>query len=117
MFTEETLEEVWKQVRNYSNDHMGIKYGDDFPVVATILSKNKYFITMGGLMQVLSLMHLAGREKEAQTNPEGLADEVLTKPSFLHEHFAQMFYLGYKLGKADAEKEILERMTKDVDRM
>lgn len=112
MFTAETLEMTWKRMKDYEREHFGLRFGDDFGAIAAILRQNEGFMSLGGIMTMLAALEMGGISREMQTASEsakaGLVNDLMKKPSGVHNTLAELFYLGYQLGRQTREVDVLE---------
>lgn len=112
MITPEQLEHTFKEVREYEKINFGIRFGEDFPTIAGLLSKSKSFRDMHIAAAALGLMHALVVSSEKKSNPTADPTEILEKGSPFKEIMAEMFYAGYKLGRQVAEVDALENLNK-----
>lgn len=110
MFSQETLEKVWSEVTDYEKVNFGLKYGPDYPQIASILAKSKTFMINGGLVLLAATLEASSRAEKVKKDPQSAASEVFEKAGPTHEALAQMFYVGYKLGREEAERAYLSKM-------
>ena len=106
--TVERLDEVIREVGNFEQTHLGVKYGADFPAIAAILMASEQFT---GMAMALGMMALLGnfdiqqirRKYSALEHPQAIEEvkEVVKRPQL--NALAEMFYIGYRLGKQETE--------------
>ena len=117
MITKECIESTWKEIHEYEQTHFGLKFGDDFPLISSILVQSKDFLSLGAitnLLAALDMSSMAQRMKQSTTDSErvNVTNDLMDKPGHIHNTLAEMFYLGYRLGKQTKENEILENLNK-----
>src|SRR5271169_5245502 len=108
-----TIDHELVSVDQYANQNFGLTAGPDFPQFASALLESKAcmgrikVVTMIGMLGALSLPKFS-TPGEPMTDAQ--ATEFFSK-SALREPLATLFYAGYRVGKARAEQELLEKMT------
>ena len=94
-------------MREFETNHFGLKYGADFPQVAELLRQNKNFMSTGMMVSMLSALEMGSIGRELKDKPESergkFTEDLLAKPNTTHSTLAEIFYLGYQLGKQNAE--------------
>lgn len=102
MFTTENFDSVWKEISEYERDHFGTRFGADYQAVAQAIGASKHFMERGNITAVLAAFGL---------KPPAEGDtEWMQQPRHIHQCLAEIFYLGYRLGKTDAEVELLQKI-------
>lgn len=103
----EVFDDIARQVSDFEKLNLGIKYGLDFSEFAKVLTESKFFlervevVTLMGMMATL-LLPKGKHDREAM--------EKVLQDSPIKSVVAELLYLGYKLGRKDAEIEQLEDM-------
>jgi hypothetical protein len=114
MFTTEELEATWKQLSEYERNHFGLKFGADFPAVAEILRQSKQFLTLGNIVTMLAAMDMSALHQDMrgadETARRAKASEFMERPNTMHSQLAEIFYLGYELGRKTGEITALEKI-------
>lgn len=112
MFTSELLEQSWSEMSQYERDHFGLKFGDDFGLIAQALRANERFMHIGGIALMLSALELSGlkSEMEKAADKDSCAKRIIEQPNNLHNIMAEVFYLGYRIGKKEGETLNLEKL-------
>jgi hypothetical protein len=116
-FTVEELEATWRRISEFERDNLGQRFGPDFVEVATLLRQSKQFMMSGAvsvLMAGLQMGELARRTLRGadETKRKRLAGELMEKPNAFHQTLAELFYLGFEMGRHSREVETLEKMAK-----
>lgn len=115
VFTTESLETTWKQIREFEREHFGLKFGEDFPLIAKVLQSSEHFMSLGAVTSLMAGMEMHSVAKEIQAFPgegENKAKDWMTKASHVHGTLAEMFYLGYEMGRRSGEIQQLEDLAK-----
>lgn len=115
VLTLDKVESTWKKLADYERDNFGLKFGPDFATIAAVLRQSKQFMSLGGLTTMLAAMEMSSlsqQMKSATSEDERkiVAEDLLNKPSSIHNTLAEIFYLGYELGKQNAEVASLEQL-------
>jgi hypothetical protein len=105
--TVELIGERIKFCQEYEKENLGLKNGPDFPEVARLLMACKEFEGVAMMTSVMGMMPMLGKRPE---NPDEKEDFMRALKSSTKEPLAMMFYIGYRLGKAEAETADLERL-------
>jgi hypothetical protein len=98
IFTKDDVERIGQEIAEFEKLLPGVKYGEDFSVLALTLLGTKQFdsltltATMMGLLGVITLKHKEGEKDDEFMNE-------VKKNSPLREILLQAVYLGYRLGK------------------
>jgi hypothetical protein len=112
--TNELLEQTWKHLREFEQEHFGLKYGEDFPAIAELLRNNKQFMNLGMITKMLGSFELSGLQREFEgkneSEKQSLVTDLMNRPGHVHGTFAELFYLGYVIGKAEGETTQLEKL-------
>lgn len=116
MPTTEQIDRLIEEVRGYEKLNYGLKFGEDFPLVARALKESHHFeayTTLLAMMNAVTGMKVkALANKYAPGDPKG-DEEVLNMMKDANiGTLMEVFYIGYKLGKQEQEVTALENLTK-----
>lgn len=100
----ETIENIFKDMKEYGKGNFGVRCGEDFPTIAKALVETEAFksLSSAGIAMVM-LTAIMGDKK---ASGEKRTDEILEMAP-LKNPLAEAFYAGYKLGKAQTEVQSL----------
>jgi hypothetical protein len=119
MITAEDVKLLSEQLGKYEETSFGVKYGEDFPVIARIVGESgivdnaTVVLMLSGMLLPLSLPDelrkraSAGDPQASKEIADRFKNDPLTKSEVL-----RLVYLGYRLGRKDAETEQLEKLVK-----
>lgn len=111
MLTAKLIDERIKFARDYEKSNLGIKNGPDFADLARILMESKEFDGLSLSCSLMAMLPMMTRKPVMPTEGER-EDFVKEMSSGSREPLALMFYIGYRLGKAESETSQLEHMGK-----
>jgi len=99
--TKDDVERIGKEISEFEKLLPGVKYGEDFSVLAMTLLGTKQF---DSLTQTATMMGLLGAltmkpPKEGEGNEKEKFMDKLTKDSPMRETLLHAIYFGYRLGK------------------
>lgn len=110
--TADAVQEAQDAMTQYAKENPGISNGEDFPEFAKLLNQHKVFLSLNSAataMGMLTMMMLPKPAPEDLLNPKARL-ETLMAESPMRPMILDILYLGYKLGKRDAEIESLNNM-------
>lgn len=115
ILTPEELDKKITEVMEFSDSHMGVKYGVDYQEMVMLLMQSKNFDTVASVNCLLVLLDTADARKirDKYTNPmdpRAIVEVGKTIKKSAMESLASILYIGFQLGKREAELEILNRM-------
>lgn len=113
ILTPEELDKKITEVMEFSDSHMGVKYGVDYQEMVMLLMQSKNFDTVASVNCLLVLLDTADARKirDKYTNPmdpRAIVEVGNTIKKSAMESLASILYIGFQLGKREAELEILK---------
>jgi hypothetical protein len=107
----DSIDNLYKEISEFGDFQPGIKYGYDFPEFALALVGSKAFehwnrkMIADGLMMP-ALLAMQGLKKPDEKDPIAVKEfeETVMKKSPHKATLLKAMYLGYKLGKAESQE-------------
>ena len=111
--TSELINERIKAARDYEKYNLGIKNGPDFADIARLLMNSEEFKGLAMSCSLMAMLTMLTRKEDDPSEDKDKFMEEMTSGS--KEPLALMFYIGYRLGKAEGETSQLDRMLSSSD--
>ena len=117
MVTADKIDEMKEEMVDFGKRNFGIKNGADFSFIASSLLKAKAFkesCTIASMLGMLAPL-MVKRQPDGKPSEKDIA--ALLEDSPVRDIIADVFYLGYRLGREDAEVASLEKLNAPEGRM
>lgn len=113
--TQQMIDDAWRAVHTYEKENFGIKFGPEFAQFVTLLRANKEFMSAGLITFMIATLEMSSlaEERKRAASPEAWGKDFAERPNGAHTALAEAFYVGYQVGKREAEVAKLETLAKE----
>jgi len=108
--TSSLVDERIRFCRDYEKNNLGIKNGPDFAEIGRVLMDSKEFDGLALMCSIQGMVPIMLDKPKEGDDPDKFVKRI---SSATKEPLALMFYIGYRLGKAEGESNQLETLLRE----